>query len=240
MRSILGSRRGLTALGLAAAAALLVTVPGTATAAPAEVSLAPHYNHLGTTAEGRLPAMADFDGGGYSYSAAALQAGNPARSQPGIVPGQKITAGGFQFTWPAPAAGQRDNVVTLAQTIPVPTQPGATSLGFLGDATQGNQNAPFTLTYETKGAGGSPVEETVDVAVGFTDWTRGLAGDGALESGNTVVLETVFRHSRPGTIVYGTRPNVFLVSVPLEPGKTLKSVTLPYNTNIHLWAMAVK
>jgi predicted alpha-1,2-mannosidase len=166
---------------------------------------------------------ANFDGGGWSYSADALAAA-------GATPGGTVTSDGIAFTWPAFPAGDPDNVVAGGQTVNVS---GSGRLALLGSASNGNASGTLTLTY-TDGT-------TSTATIGFSDWT--LGGGGAQPAfGNRIVLSTPYRNASGGdpqqirTMVFGTNP------ITLAAGKTLASVTLPDNVSggaLHVFAIGV-
>ncbi|WP_438860564.1 GH92 family glycosyl hydrolase [Amycolatopsis solani] len=166
---------------------------------------------------------ANFDGGGWSYSADALAAA-------GAPPGGTVTSDGIKFTWPSFPAGDPDNVVAGGQTVNVS---GSGRLALLGSASNGNASGTLTVTY-TDGTKST-------ATIGFSDWT--LGGGGAQPSfGNRIVLSTPYRNAAGSdpqqirTMVFGTNP------ITLDAGKTVASVTLPDNVNggaLHVFAIGI-
>ncbi|SEC03510.1 alpha-1,2-mannosidase, putative [Amycolatopsis tolypomycina] len=166
---------------------------------------------------------ANFDGGGWSYSADALAAA-------GATPGSTVTSDGLKFTWPSFPAGDPDNVVAGGQTV---TVSGSGRLALLGSASNGNASGTLTVTY-TDGT-------TSTATIGFSDWT--LGGGGAQPAfGNRIVLSTPYRNASGGdpqqirTMVFGTNP------ITLDAGKTVASVTLPSNVSggaLHVFAIGI-
>ncbi|WP_438860865.1 GH92 family glycosyl hydrolase [Amycolatopsis solani] len=166
---------------------------------------------------------ANFDGGGWSYSADALAAA-------GATPGGTVTSDGIKFTWPSFPAGDPDNVVAGGQTVNVS---GSGRLALLGSASNGNASGTLTVTY-TDGTKST-------ATIGFSDWT--LGGGGAQPSfGNRIVLSTPYRNAAGSdpqqirTMVFGTNP------ITLDAGKTVASVTLPDNVNggaLHVFAIGI-
>ncbi|MGV9367035.1 GH92 family glycosyl hydrolase [Amycolatopsis sp. NPDC003731] len=166
---------------------------------------------------------ANFDGGGWSYSADALAAA-------GATPGSTVTSDGIEFTWPSFPAGDPDNVVAGGQTVNVS---GSGRLALLGSASNGNASGTLTVTY-TDGT-------TSTATIGFSDWT--LGGGGAQPAfGNRIVLSTPYRNASGGdpqqirTMVFGTNP------ITLAAGKTVASVTLPANVSggaLHVFAIGI-
>ncbi|MGW3462920.1 GH92 family glycosyl hydrolase [Streptomyces olivaceoviridis] len=191
--------------------ALTVAAPGTLLAA---------YNSTGVSDDDGDHDEADYDGGGWSYSRQALAAA-------GLTPGKQATAGGLAFTWPASPAGRPDNASASGQTILLNSP--ADALSFIGSAVNGNQQTKATVTY-TDGTTG-----TVDLS--FTDWTVG-GGGGSVQYGNEVVAKTAYRNvagadkDPVATYVFATKP------YQAPAGKQIKSVTLPRDTDLHVFTLA--
>ncbi|ALO96881.1 GH92 family glycosyl hydrolase [Streptomyces olivaceoviridis] len=191
--------------------ALTVAAPGTLLAA---------YNSTGVSDDDGDHDEADYDGGGWSYSRQALAAA-------GLTPGKQATAGGLAFTWPASPAGRPDNASASGQTILLDAPAGA--LSFIGSAVNGNQQTKATVTY-TDGTTG-----TVDLS--FTDWTVG-GGGGSVQYGNEVVAKTAYRNvagadkDPVATYVFATKP------YQAPAGKQIRSVTLPRDTDLHVFTVA--
>ncbi|POX60698.1 alpha-mannosidase [Streptomyces sp. Ru62] len=191
--------------------ALTVAAPGTLLAA---------YNSTGVSDDDGDHDEADYDGGGWSYSRQALAAA-------GLAPGKQGTVGGLAFTWPASPAGRPDNASASGQTVQLASPAGA--LSFIGSAVNGNQQTKATVTY-TDGT-----TDTVDLS--FTDWTVG-GGGGSVQYGNEVVAKTAYRNvagadkDPVATYVFATKP------YRAPAGKQIKSVTLPRNTDLHVFTLA--
>ncbi|MGW2962990.1 GH92 family glycosyl hydrolase [Streptomyces sp. NPDC001220] len=191
--------------------ALTVAAPGTLLAA---------YDNTGVSDDVGDHDEGDFDGGGWSYSRQALAAA-------GLTAGAHGTVDGLAYTWPNAPAGRPDNATAAGQTVELSTP--AEKLSFLGSATNGNQSAPATVTY-TDGSTG-----TVDLA--FTDWTVG-GGGGTVQYGNETVARTAYRNvagadkDPVATYVFATRP------FEAPAGKSIKSVRLPGNTDLHVFTLA--
>lgn len=196
------------------------TQPVTLTVA-APGSLLAARNNTGVSDDAGEHDEADYDGGGWSYSRQALAAA-------GLAPGTEGTVGGLSFTWPASPAGRPDNAAATGQTIRL-TDPAA-RLSFVGSAVNGNQRAQARVTY-TDGTTG-----TADLA--FSDWTLG-GGGGGVQYGNTVVARTAYRN-----VAGADRDPVATYVLATEPftapdGKRIASVTLPDDTDLHVFALAV-
>lgn len=166
---------------------------------------------------GLAPASAaregNYDGAGHSYDSAALAAD-------GLKPGAPVTAQGVRFTWPGYAPGHFDNIRAEGQTIGVPGK--GRVLGFLGAGALGTQRGMVTIHY-TDGSSQSAI-------LSFADWLANRAA-----SGGTAVATV------PWNRVQGAGPrqvSVYSATVPLEAGKTVASVTLPVDVNMHVFAIA--
>jgi beta-glucosidase len=178
-------------------------------------SVAAAYDDTGL-ASASSPLDGNYDGGGYSYDSDALPAA-------GLAPGASVTAQGVTFTWPSYAAGSFDNLRASGQTIAL-SGPG-TELGFLGAGEFGTQTGTVTINYTD----GTSSTATLSLA----DWYA----DSAV-SGGTVVA-TVPWNDAPGSTLGAYQVSVYSAVVPLDAGKTVASVSLPENFDMHIFAMAV-
>ncbi|MGW1722125.1 GH92 family glycosyl hydrolase [Streptomyces sp. NPDC002306] len=192
--------------------ALTVAAPGTLLAA---------YNNTGVSDDTGDHDEADYDGGGWSYSRQALAAA-------GLTPGGQGAVDGLTFTWPDSPDARPDNVSAAGQTIELARPAGR--LSFIGSAVNGNQQTRATVTYTDGGT------DTVDLA--FTDWTVG-GGAGTVQYGNEVVARTAYRNvagadrDPVATYVFATR------TFTAPAGRTVASVRLPDNTDLHVFTLAV-
>ncbi|WP_333774236.1 GH92 family glycosyl hydrolase [Streptomyces sp. IBSBF 3136] len=192
--------------------ALTVAAPGTLLAA---------YNSTGVSDDTGDHDEADFDGGGWSYSRQALAAA-------GLTPGGHGSVDGLGFTWPDSPAGRPDNASAAGQSVDLATP--AAKLSFIGSGVNGNQQATATVTY-TDGSTGT-------IALAFTDWTVG-GGGGTVQYGNEVVAKTAYRNvagadkDPVATYVFATEP------FEAPPGKAIRSVRLPDDTDLHVFTLAV-
>jgi hypothetical protein len=102
-------------------------------------------------------------------------------------------------------------------------------LSFIGSATNGSQSARATVTY-TDGTTG-----TVDLS--FTDWTIG-GGGGTVQYGNETVARTTYRNAAGAdrdpvaAYVFATKPFT------APDGRTVGSVRLPGNSDLHVFTLA--
>ena len=198
---------------------------GTPTMGAPYSSLAAAYDNAGIS-DNSDPAAANFDGTGESFSAQALAAGTPTA----LSPGGQATLGGTTFTWPTPV-GAPDNVIADGQIIDISGS--GTDLGFLGAAGFGAASGTGTVTY-TDGS-------TQSFGLSMADWYNN-----APVAGGEIATTTSSWNSSSSTQV--PHPvSIYFASVPLEPGKTVVSVTLPtVSTGVangvnamHIFAMAI-
>ncbi|ELP70706.1 GH92 family glycosyl hydrolase [Streptomyces turgidiscabies] len=193
--------------------ALTVAAPGSLLAA---------YDNTGTSDDTGDHTEADYDGAGWSYSRQALEA-------EGLTPGTRGTLPtGMTFTWPSSPPGRPDNASAASQIIQLAAP--VSRLSFVGSAAFGSRRTRATVTY-TDGT-----TDTVDLAL--TDWTLG-GGTGTVQYGNEVVARTAYRNV-PGagrdpvpTYVFATRP------FQAPGGRSIASVRLPANANVHVFTLAV-
>lgn len=192
--------------------ALTVAAPGSLLAA---------YDNTGVSDDTGDHAEADYDGGGWSYSRQAL-------ADAGLSPGGQGTVDGLAFTWPKSPSGRPDNASATSQTIELSAP--ASRLSFVGSAVNGNQRTTATVTYTDGGT------DSVDLS--FTDWTVG-GGGGTVQYGNETVARTAYRNvagagkDPVATYVFATKPFT------APEGKTIKSVRLPDNADLHVFTLAV-
>jgi beta-glucosidase len=191
------------------------TVTGTATVQVPYPTLAAATNNTAISDDAD-PAGGNFDGGGYSYSAQAL-------ASVGLTPGAKVTHDGLTFEWPNVPAATPDNVVTSGQTIALSGQGG--QLAFLGAGAFGTQTGQVTVTY-TDGT-------TSTGTITMSDWYSNAA-----VTGDEVVATTPHWNIPAGsTLDPNHKVSVYYSAVPLSAGKTVAAVTLPNNTNLHVFAL---
>jgi predicted alpha-1,2-mannosidase len=185
---------------------ILVASPG---------SLLSTFNGTGI-ADDNNPSLANIDGDGNAYSTEALAAA-------GLTAGQNVTVNGVTFAWPQPSAGFPDNTMPEGQQVTVNAASGTQALAFLGSATQGDASGVVTLNYSDGSTG--------KYWLGFSDWTLG-GGGGSPAFGNQVAATTAYRDC--AGCAGGQQPvktYVFYASIPVNPAKTLTSVTLPKGTS---------
>jgi hypothetical protein len=200
-----------------------VTLPSTVIAGQLHIFAVgvggPAFNNAGVS-DNSNPGGANFDGGSShnSYSAQSLQSAD-------IVSGQQVDFDGIAYTWPDAASGTADNYQASGQVLPVIPVPNATTIGFLGAATNGPSGGTATLTY----AGGV----TQTFTLGFNDWWGGTT------QYNNQVAATFSVINQTGGQRSGTY-YLYFTEISLLAGQTLQSVTLPSTvTTGHLHVFAV-
>lgn len=165
------------------------------------------YNTAGISADGKSFALTSgFDGGGTAYSAALL--------------GRSVTWQGVPFQIGPPDA--LDIVSCRGQVVALPAGQYA-ALWLLGAAISGSQNnQPVVVTY-TDGTQAS-------LAQNFSDWYQ----PGRFV-GESRAVKMPYRNAADG--VKDARAfYAYAYGFPLDPAKTVKSLTLPDNDNIKLLA----
>ncbi len=175
-------------------------------------SLAAAFDTNAISDDGNI-AAANFDGNGNSYSAQALSAA-------GLAPGATITADGTPVQWPSAAPGTPDSVLAEGQTISLAGSPTNTQLTLLGSSS--NADATGTGLIEYTDGTNQPYTLTLD------DWFN--AADSL---SNTSVAAPAYINDSTGSGNNGVvgqrrhKAHVFAVSIGLEAGKTVSSITLP-------------
>lgn len=184
---------------------LFAVTVGTPTAPGPFASLAAAFDNIAVT-DDATPYLGNLDGSGFSYSAQGLAAA-------GVTPGAAVIAGGAAFTWPAAGAGTPDNVVAHGQRIALSGR--GSTLAFL--VSSGGQPTPAPVT----GTG------TVTYADGTTA-TYSLAFGNYFDPpgpGVVAAFSEPALNSPAGTQAHASF--VFVATVPLDPARTVASVTLP-------------
>jgi hypothetical protein len=192
------------------------------------------YNNLGSSNDS-APGEANY-GGGYSWSIQALEAAGIGQNQPFIF-------NGVTFTWPASYSVIPDNYESpdlqapQGQTLPVTPVPGATTLAFLGAATNSEPQyyATGTATINFTNNGG-----TQQFTLAFNDWFN----DATLQPGEQVAATCSYINSWTGQVPNQTvYVYYFAVTMTPPPGDTIQSVTLPSNPSVgqlHVFAIGTK
>ncbi|MFJ6081110.1 GDSL-type esterase/lipase family protein [Streptomyces sp. NPDC092369] len=161
-----------------------------------------------------LPASADFDGSGASLSASDL-------TSAGWTPGRALTVQGADLTWPARRPGEPDNVRAAGQSV---------LLTGTGDA----------LAFLVTATGGTAVSGsgTVSYADGSSSAYRLTAPD--WRTGPLATKAVTLPHVNTPTGQLTTQARLYVVTVPIAPGREVVSVRLPSAAGLHVFALTVR
>ncbi|HYU04045.1 MAG TPA: hypothetical protein VEL02_09400, partial [Jatrophihabitantaceae bacterium] len=186
----------------------------------------PYFTNAGITDDNDTSA-ATYDGGGWSYSAQALDA-------QGATPGSTVTVDGIDYTWPDVPVATLDNIEATGQTIPLAAPAHASRIGLLGSSTNAGSagaGGTATITY-TDGT-------TSHFTAEFSDWTLGAGGFPPLPSNITAV--TMPYRNYTGNLRDNVKTYVFAMEAPVSVGKTVASITLPQATggDMHIFAITL-
>ncbi|MFF9813517.1 GDSL-type esterase/lipase family protein [Streptomyces sp. NPDC014006] len=208
-------RRGIG--GLVAALVLATAAPLPAAAVPAAdtvpLPLERLYDNAAVSDDSR-PGGADFDGAGASLSAQDLAAA-------GWTPGRTLTVQGARLTWPRRAPGEADNVRSAGQWVRLSGHGDALAFlvaGTAGDATGGTGTVRYTDG------------TSAPYALTAPSWRTGPPATKA------VALPHV---NTPGGRL-ARQARLYVVTVPLTPGRAVAAVRLPVAPGLHVFAMSVR
>jgi hypothetical protein len=163
------------------------------------------------TATVAQPAQGNFDGGGWSYDADLLPPAGP------------VTWAGTAYLAPDPTGEAKNFVKATGQSLLVtPAAHGSAKL--VATTHDGPVTGTVTLGY----ADGSTSSATVTVA----DWC------GTAAAGTTSLLDMPHR-IKAGKGEDGPPVSLFGVTLPLTAGKQLRSITLPKDPRLHLYAVSL-
>ncbi len=186
----------------------------------------PYFTNAGITNDNDTSA-ATYDGGGWSYSAQALQA-------QGVTPGSTVTVDGIGYTWPNVPVATLDNIEATGQTIPLAAPAHASTIGLLGSSTNaGSAGAGGTATIAyTDGT-------TSQFTAKFSDWTLGAGAFPPLP-GNITAITMPYRNFT-GNQRDNVNTHVFAMEAPVSVAKTVTSITLPQATggDMHIFAITL-
>src|SRR5450755_3721841 len=194
-----------SAAGLAASVSAGRPAAGAAAGGPVPLSQA--FDNVGITdPSGSAPG--NLDGTGDSFSA-------PALASDGVAPGAALLHDGVTLRWPDVPPGHPDNVLADGQVIAV--RGAGNTLGVAAAATGGSAAGTLTVTYTD----GTTTAATVSVA----DWvsTSAAAPPSGPAGGESDLLATTAGWNPGGSLPV----SLSYLSVPVNPAKTVASVTLP-------------
>ncbi|MFJ4785256.1 GDSL-type esterase/lipase family protein [Streptomyces sp. NPDC088794] len=161
-----------------------------------------------------LPGQADFDGSGASLSARDLTAA-------GWTPGRTLTVQGADLTWPDRQPGEPDNATAAGQSVLLTGTGDA--LAFLATATGG------------RAATGSG---TVSYADGSSSAYRLTAPD--WRTGALATKAVTLPHVNTPAGQLTSQARLYVVTVPITPGREVVSVRLPSAAGLHVFALSVR
>ena len=201
-------------------------------------SLQAAYDNRAISDEGDIKA-ANFDGDGDSYSQQALTAVGLAR-------GATVTVDATTLKWPDAPAGAADNVLAEGQTILMPASSTATQLTFIGASSMAGE--PGTTRIDESGTGAIEYTDGTNQSYRLTldDWFKQPDSPSNTTVAIAPYVNDSTRASNHGIV--GRRNHqarLFAVSIPLDPGKTVSSVTLPTVATLpgvypmHVFALAL-
>jgi beta-glucosidase len=155
---------------------------------------------------------ADFDGVGNSYSEEAL-------ADVGLTPGATVTVGATTLQWPDVTAGSPDSVLAAGQTISLAGAATDSQLVVLGASSASGSAGTGTIHY---------TDGTVQsYALTLDNWFNAASGADTTVATAPYVNDST-GHGNNGQIGQrGHAANVFAVTIALQAGKTVSSVTLP-------------
>ena len=160
------------------------------------------------------PEEADFDGSGASLSARDLGAA-------GWTPGRALTVQGALLAWPKRQPGESDNVRAAGQDVRVTGRGDA--LAFLVAGTAGTEvGGSGTVTYANGTRSGYRLTAP--------DWRTGPL------AAKAVALPHI---NTPGGQL-ARQARLYVVTVPLLPGRAVTSVRLPRAAGLHVFAVSVR
>ncbi|MER5213632.1 SGNH/GDSL hydrolase family protein [Streptomyces sp. NPDC002838] len=204
--------------GAVALALFAALVPGgSASAAPDTGAEPPPLERLfdnRAVSDDSLPGEADFDGSGASLSARDLTAA-------GWTAGRALTVQGARLTWPGRQPGEPDNVRAAGQDVRVRGR---------GDA----------LAFLVAGTGGDAVSGTgtVSYADGSRSSYRLTAPD--WRTGPLATKAVALPHINTPGGQLAEKARLYVVTVPLVPGREVVSVRLPLASDLHVFALSVR
>jgi len=197
-------------------------------------SLAACFDNVGISSDSNMGA-ADLDGNGHSYSATDW-------ANAGWTSGGKVTVDGATMTLPAFGSGQKDNLLAANQTVGYSGQ--GSALVFLTASTYTNLSSPGAIAGDTTSPY-VPAGTRVSAAYCFTGenadgfcpasgqitYTDGTSATYMLtvpdwSNTDSSIAAAVFPHANGSTQSTANR-QVYAFSVPVDPTRTIRSVTLP-------------
>ena len=150
----------------------------------------------------------------------------PAESLPST--GSAFSFGGVHFLFPSTEQGDYNNLACAGQGIEVP--PGRyRALHVVGTSENGSFRDTLQLAYK---------EGPAEAELALTDWCQpaSFGERTAFEAG----CRYTYSSDRGSVVREAIKPRIWLVTIRLDAGKTLESLTLPYNRRMHLFAATLE
>jgi hypothetical protein len=174
------------------------------------VALAGELNADGTATVAES-AEGNFDGGGWSYDADLLPAAGP------------VTWAGVTYQAPDPTGTAANFVQARGQSLLLPAG-SHSSVDLVATAYNGPATAGLTIGYTD----GTSADATITVA----DWC------GSPATGNTTLLAMPHR-IKAGQGIDGPPTSLWGLSLAIPAGKQIRSITLPNEPRLHLYAVTL-
>ena len=181
----------------------------TALSRPTPVVPQSQLSVLSTSTDGTGYLLSGFDGAGNTYSYKKLGNGS-------------VIYAGTTFTLGQPTV---PNAITNGAVYTLPAPGNYSSVYLIGAATTTGQiNEPFILTYNDSNG-------TVTQTVNMSSWSSSAG-----YAGETIVATTPFANTQSGGENSGTY-DLYGYQIPVDPTRTLLSVTLPSTRNVVIMAL---
>ncbi|WP_084614100.1 glycoside hydrolase family 27 protein [Nakamurella lactea] len=223
-------------LALASAGAQSSSAAVLETAPVVHVPLGPLFDNVGLTSVATR-ASGNFDGSGNSFAAQKF-------AELGITPGSTVATdpGGPTYIWPDyqpadPATDEKpDNVRANGQVVPVNASGAALSV--LAAASANGISGSLTVTY-TDGTS-EEISRRVRQGIGIPNWGDLATHQADPEAfGARRVGGVAGRNTQGGYANTDYEYSLYSKDFPLDPAKTVASLTLPSNTSYHVFAVSV-
>jgi len=142
--------------------------------------------------------------------------------------GSEFSFSGIHFLFPSKERGDFNNLACAGQRITVP-EGRYKALHVVGTSENGSFRATLQITYE---------EGPAEAELALTDWCQKPS------FGERPAFEAECRYTYSSAtqrvVREAIRTHLWLQKIPLDPAKTLRSLTLPYNRRMHLFAATLE
>lgn len=143
---------------------------------------------------------------------------------------QEIVLNSTTFDWPDVAFNSPDNVAAAGQVVALPATPGAIGMGFIGSATHGPAHGNVMITYTDS--------TTQTFTLSLDDWTLN-GGTAKVSSFDKIAAAMTYRDLHDGT-PQNEKTYLFYAATGLNSIKTVKSITLPNNSSLHIFSVGFR